>query len=145
MAAKQLLLIHGRATKPHRREKERLVRASLLHGLERVDADAAARVRRREVRVTFAYYGDINNRIMVEAEPGRTEWMVRGEDGVYYEKDGSYDDDLARLHARPTADHSPREYRALLRERKSPILEVFGRWLPEWARQHTALSDGSRK
>jgi hypothetical protein len=33
------------------------------------------------------------------------------------------------------------EYRKLIRERKSPILEVFGRWLPEWARHHTTLSD----
>ena len=38
---KHLIVIHGRSTKPSQKEKTRLVRAALLHGLERVDAAAA--------------------------------------------------------------------------------------------------------
>lgn len=161
MAAKHLLLIHGRATKPRRDEKERLVTESLLHGLDRVDPAAAGRIREGEVKLTFAYYGDINNRIMVEAEPGRREWMESDPDGDWYEKDGSYDDDLKKLFRRKTAAHTPAEYRAVVRKQKdkrffdeiagliSPLLagglsrRIIKRMLPDLGAYITSRKVGS--
>lgn len=138
MAAKHLILIHGRSTKPRREEKQRLVREALVAGLRRVDPKVAAKVDGGAVKTTFVYYGDVNNRLMVEAEPERKGWMVKGQDGVWYEKDGSYDADLAKLLARETKAHGKADYRKLVKEVEdqralddlfrvaSPLLSVFG-------------------
>jgi hypothetical protein len=115
MPPKHLLLVHGRATKPARQEKERLVKQALLHGLERVSARAAEAVRSGRVATSLAYYGDINNRLVLAAQPRLRAHMVQV-DGVWYERDGSYDRDLEKLLARPTGEHSAEAYARLLRE-----------------------------
>jgi hypothetical protein len=137
MARKHLVLIHGRSTKPPAAEKWRLVRAALLHGLERVDARAARALADGAVRASFAYYGDLNNRLMVAAEPWRKKKMVlRG--GTWYEPPRSYDADLRRLFDRPNSRLGPADYAELLqRERDlrgaddlarvvSPLLALLG-------------------
>jgi len=137
MPQKHLVLIHGRATKPVREEKERLVNKALLHGLERVSSRAAEAVRSGRAATSLAYYGDINNRLVLAAEPHRKAEMVEI-DGAWYERPGSYDADLDKLLARPTEHHGATHYAQLLREvpdRRwrddvarvgSAILNVFG-------------------
>ncbi len=115
MPTKHLFVIHGRATKPPRRAKQRLVRQALVAGLERVDPRAARAIERSRVKFTLAYYGDVNNELMIRAEPGRKESMVR-RNGKWFERPGSYDADLERLLARPTRNHTKRDYRKLIRE-----------------------------
>ena len=66
---KHFILVHGRSTKPSRADKTRLAHTALLHGLERVDLEAAAALREGRARFTLAYYGDINNRLLVEDDP----------------------------------------------------------------------------
>ena len=162
MPARHLLLIHGRATKPRRKEKERLVRKSLLHGLDRVAPEAAAMIRAKEVKVTFAYYGDVNNDIMIRAEPGLEKWLERDPDGSWYEKDGSYDDDLKKLLARPTDAHTRAEYAKLVRQHRdrrffdeiagliSPLLaggwsrRIINRMLPDLGAYITSRKVGSK-
>lgn len=68
MATKQhIIAIHGRATKPSEMEKRRLVKTSILHGLDRVSGKKADKLRSGEVRLSLAYYGDINNAEMMKA------------------------------------------------------------------------------
>lgn len=73
---KHLIVIHGRSTKPSQKEKTRLVRAALLHGLERVDAAAADKIRQRKVAFTFVYYGDISNRLILEHDPKQAKHLT---------------------------------------------------------------------
>ena len=137
MADKHLILVHGRATKPPKAAKRRLVKKALVEGLKRVDTKAAHAVASGRVKFTLAYYGDINNRLMIAAEPERKGEMVKiGDD--WYEPPHSYDEDLDRLLRRPTSRHSLRDYKRLLREVDdqrfkddiariaSPILNLFG-------------------
>jgi hypothetical protein len=115
---KLLLLIHGRATKPDEAEKERLVLRSLIAGLERVDKDAAAAVAGKQVEARLAYYGDVNNEIMVAVEPERKNQMMQDTQGRWFEPPGSYDADLDRLLARPTPNHTADDYRELLAQER---------------------------
>jgi hypothetical protein len=87
MATKHIMVVHGRATKPVREEKERLVKMALIAGLERVSRSAAQKVSGGEAKFTLAYYGDINNSVMVKAEPYRKEKTVL-RDTVWYEPEG---------------------------------------------------------
>jgi hypothetical protein len=134
---KHLILIHGRATKPREREKKRLVLESLAGGLRRVDEGAAKALESGRVKFTFVYYGDVCNRLMVEAEPERRKEMEKDGEN-WFEPGGSYDEDLERLVARPTNRHGAEDYRKLLKEEKdksaydniaravSPVLSLFG-------------------
>ena len=102
MADKHLILVHGRATKPPKAAKRRLVKKALVEGLKRVDSKAAQAVTSGRVKFTLAYYGDINNRLMIAAEPERKGEMVKlGDD--WYEPPHSYDEDLDRLLRAPPA------------------------------------------
>ena len=137
MPRKHLVLIHGRATKPPKVAKKRLVKKALVEGLRRVDPHSAQAVDRGRVTFTLAYYGDINNRLMVAAESWRKAHMVQLR-GDWYEPSDSYDEDLDRLVARPTNQHSLKHYRKLLDEEAdkrymddlarvaSPMLGLFG-------------------
>ncbi len=111
MSNQHLILVHGRATKPPKAAKRRLVKKALVEGLKRVDTKAVACGR---VKFTLAYYGDINNRLMIAAEPGRKRKIVKiGDD--WYEPLHSYDEDLDRFLRHPTSRHSLRDYKRLLR------------------------------
>ena len=116
---KHLIVIHGRATKPSEREKKRLVKQSILHGLGRVSPAAAAKVRSGEVKLAIAYYGDINNEEMIKAgKKVRQELKGRDPDhgNAPCELDKSYDEDLKRLFARTSFTKA--DYQKLLQEVK---------------------------
>ncbi len=139
--ARQIIVIHGRATKPREKEKFKLVRKSLLNGLRRADESSAEKIESGEVKLKLAYYGDINNALMwaSKQKPKKkvvadflTKWPYK------YEKNGSYDADLETLLARPTSKQNKSAYRKLLAEHKdmryldeiadivSPIARLFG-------------------
>lgn len=118
---KHLILVHGRSTKPSAKEKERLVRTALVHGVGRADDDAAQRIRTGEVRLSLAYYGDINNRILRRSDESVWKWMTHKdpdhgnapcEGGDYYEPA------MSELLSRPTDAFSKRDYRRWLDEVK---------------------------
>lgn len=135
MATKHLIIIHGRATKPTEIEKKRLVMKSLITGLERIDSDVAKRVVENEVKITFIYYGDINNRILVRENPDIQQNMIEI-DGNWYEPNNSYNEDLEKLLSR--SSFTKEDYKKLLDDEKdnrplddiarvaSPILSLFG-------------------
>jgi hypothetical protein len=112
-ARKHLVVIHGRATKPSYSEKNRLVIKSLLHGLERTDSKAASRIHDQKVKLSFVYYGDINNREILVKSPEKKKELKGRNDPRYgggpCEPAGSYDADLARMFGQ--TDFSKRAYR----------------------------------
>ena len=163
MPAKHLVLIHGRSTKPRRAEKERYVRTALLHGLNRVSAIAAGLVESGEIRTTCVYYGDVCNELLCNADPSlRKKLVVDPVDGVFYEADGCYDEQMAELLERPNEAHSRDEYRRLVRTHKdkrfyddvarviSPILanglsrRIILSWLPDLGAYITSRRTGSK-
>jgi hypothetical protein len=103
MPNKHLILVHGRSTKPSEKEKGRLVRETLLHGLDRSSPEAASLLRSDAVQLSIAYYGDICNALLLEqgeSEPGELLGLDADHDGAPCELPGSYDDGLAKLFAR---------------------------------------------
>ena len=62
--AQRIILIHGRSTKPAKKEHAKLLERALLQGLNRVDQDKAAKVSDGIVPVDYVYYGDVNNDIL---------------------------------------------------------------------------------
>lgn len=137
MPKKHLILVHGRSTKPAEKEKERLVRAALVHGVARTDGAAAQRLRTGEVRVTVAYYGDVNNRVLRRSDPDVWRWMTSRdpdhgnapcEPGSYYEPA------LAELLARPTDAFTREDYRRWTAEVPGPT------YLDEAARAASAVA-----
>lgn len=117
---KHLILIHGRSTKPSEKEKRRLVKKALLNGLGRVSTSARKKVEQGKVRFTFAFYGDINNRLMWADDPDEwRQWLTdRDPDhgNVRCEKSGSYNADLKTLLARDSSQFTKASYRKFLRE-----------------------------
>ena len=113
MVTKHIILIHGRDTKPQYPEMVRLIRWVLAAGLRRVDEDAARSFENGSVKLTFAYYGDIVNRLMVESEPELKEWMVNV-GRQWYEPDGIYDQAISELIKRPNNRFTVQDYEAFL-------------------------------
>ncbi len=69
--AKHLIVIHGRSIKPAEARMKTLVRDAVSHGLVRAgDPDTAAKIRSGEIKLTCAYYGDINNAIQAREDKG---------------------------------------------------------------------------
>lgn len=109
---KHIVLIHGRSTKPRQAEKNRLIMQSLLHGLNRVNGDAAQQIGNGEVAVTMVYYGDVNNALMWAAQqqpqPAISDDFLNWP--YPFEEDGSYDDSLDRLFSIPTTHQDRHHY-----------------------------------
>jgi len=135
---KHLIIIHGRSTKPSGSEKERLVKKALLHGLNRVDASSADKIENGGVKCSFAYYGDINNRLMIAAGEKKKSDLPGVNDPGYgsgpCELPGSYDDDLEKLLARKTTAFKKADYQKLLGEHKDR------RWKDDAARVISAVA-----
>lgn len=137
MAAKHLVIIHGRDKKPQCKEMERLVLTSLIAGLRRVNEDAATAVEQGTIKVTFVYYGDINNRIMIKAHPRLKQKMVEV-NGEWYVRPGYYDEDLQRMLNRPTDQFLEKDYEEWIQDAglikiyddlsrvMSPVFSMFG-------------------
>ena len=138
MAGKHIIFIHGRGEGPDLDTKTKLTRRMIEAGLARADQHAARAFSQGSVRCTVAYYGDIVNRIMVEAEPELKDTLALGPDGCWYEGGGAYDDALEALLARPADMHTREEFEKLTRDRRntrlfrelarlvSPALSLFG-------------------
>jgi hypothetical protein len=104
---KHLIVIHGRASKPAHKEKQRLVKEALLHGLDRVDQKARAAVESEKVKFSFSYYGDISNRLLAERSK-RIHGELTGKDPDHDNQPcqpaGSYDQDMGRMLAQQSFD-----------------------------------------
>lgn len=138
MSSKHLVIIHGRDKKPVCEVMEGLVRKSLAAGLRRVDEDTASMLEKGAVKLTFVYYGDINNRLLLERQdmkPREDYWIKQH--GKWYVRPDFYEEDLQRLIARPTAELNKEAYKELVRDQPwitfkdelagavSPFLSLF--------------------
>ena len=66
--AQRIILIHGRNTKPARGPYEALQLKALIAGVARCDQAKAAKLSNGSVEIDFAYYGNVNNRLLAENE-----------------------------------------------------------------------------
>ncbi|HRV80355.1 MAG TPA: hypothetical protein P5218_02915 [Planctomycetota bacterium] len=115
---RQIILVHGRSTKPSEADKRRLVRTAMGHGVRRVSERAADELVSGQVAFTLAYYGDISNRIL--ADKAR-HWLTERDaehDWGPCEGGGYYYAALARSLARPTEAFGPLDYDRMLAEEK---------------------------
>lgn len=134
---KHIILVHGRSTKPQRDEKLRYVRLALLAGLGHVSSEATRLVDTGTVPLTLAYYGDLNNDIMIRAQPEKKAEMVQI-GGLWFEPDGCDDEGFEKLMRRSPAAHTHQDYERFLetvRDRRykddfarvmSPLLALTG-------------------
>jgi hypothetical protein len=150
--AKRIIVVHGRATKPRREEKERLVTQALIHGLNRVSAAAGKKIENQKIELDLAYYGDVNNAILwAETQHPRKKFDNNFLRWPYsYDADGSYDDSMRKLFDIEARDQSKKTYKAIKRRQKdegaraeianiiSPIAEllrintrIVNRFLPD--------------
>jgi len=83
MGQKTIIIIHGRSTKPSASAHQKLIRAALVNGLSRVDISSARKVASGEIKLAFAYYGDINNRLMLEDDPEIITDLMASNDEAY--------------------------------------------------------------
>ena len=119
---RQIILVHGRSSKPAAAEKRRLVRTAMIHGIRRNSEKAAKALESGAVAFSLAYYGDISNRVL--ARKGNR-WLSSHDPEHGWgpcEPDGYYDASLARSLARPTNAFGVDEYSRLLSERKDARL-----------------------
>ncbi|MDC0325566.1 hypothetical protein OAM01_02300 [bacterium] len=145
MSKKHLIIIHGRASKPSHEEKERLVKKSLLHGLDRVDTSASKAIRNRKVKYDFVYYGDLNNRLILDAmdkkDPKRKEYTGRDarHGNQKCQPNGSYDADLEDLFAQQS--FTKNAYKRFLKEHpdKRGLDDIAA--VVSWFANLVALSD----
>jgi hypothetical protein len=150
---KRIVLVHGRATKPRKPEKLRLIKTALIHGLERVSSKAASKVKNGNINLDLAYYGDINNAIQWahQQQPSKkivTDFLTAW--GFPFEKNGSYDKSLSELLSWPTSRQNRINYLELrarvddlgfvdnILDVVSPIVdftglndELINSWLPD--------------
>ena len=66
--AQRIIVIHGRNTKPAQKAYEKLQFKALLQGVNRVNPTQAGKIQSKIVKVSFVYYGDINNAILAEKQ-----------------------------------------------------------------------------
>ncbi len=116
---KRLIIIHGRASKPSEKEKRRLAEMALFNGLRRVSSEAAKRLEDKSIKYDFVYYGDINNRELMNNDP-EVKQQLKGRDPQHNnspcEVDGSYDADMQKLFEQTTFSRAA--YRKFLAETK---------------------------
>lgn len=74
---KHIILIHGRNTKPAQKPYEDLQKIALLQGLNRIDSAKAKLVEQGKVKVSFVYYGDINNAILIKNKKDRAKLTAK--------------------------------------------------------------------
>ncbi|MGN8229820.1 hypothetical protein [Paenibacillus polymyxa] len=86
MGSKHLVIIHGRDKKPRCDEMLRLIKKALIAGLRRVNEEAAQKLEQEQILLTFSYYGDINNRLLLESQPRYRE-LFEEDDGDFYVPD----------------------------------------------------------
>lgn len=136
---KRLVIIHGRDKKPDRETMLRLIKTSLTAGLQRVNESAANKMLYGDIPITFVYYGDINNALLLNEIKKNQKLMkyMKEVDGKWYVKDDYYDLDLQLLIERPTEQLNKKKYLELIQDQKllslrdeaaaivSPFLSLF--------------------
>lgn len=142
MMAKHLILIHGRSSKPAQAEKARLAELALRHGLARVDPTLPSTIG-TGVKLSFVYYGDVSNRLLLEHDPDR--WRLEltaldPENGdAPCEPPGSYDKDLGEMLKQEDFSLSAyKDFLAKTRDRRG--LDELAR-IASWIGSFTGLSD----
>ena len=120
MAQKTIIIIHGRSTKPSASAHQKLITASLLNGLRRVDVEAAMKIASGEIKLAFAYFGDINNRLMLDDDPEIASDLIASNDELYGMAPSRAAGPLARGIDKLATyrAHDKSAYKALLREFK---------------------------
>jgi hypothetical protein len=124
---KHLFFVHGRNAKPEPAVLKRLVRRALSARLEMVDPSAAEVFVGSAVKFTVAYYGDLMNELMVQANPELRKSLVWRKDKWFepHQRDESH---LEQLLLRANGKHTERDFKQLVSEFKNP------RFLKEVAR-----------
>lgn len=111
--SKHLVIIHGRDKKPVCEEMLKLTIQSLVAGLGRVDETAAKKFNEGAIQLSFIYYGDINNGLLLKRHP-ELKKIMHEINGNWYVKDDYYDEDMERLIQRLTSSLNAENYRELL-------------------------------
>ncbi|WP_160297247.1 hypothetical protein [Paenibacillus sp. IHBB 10380] len=83
---------------------------SMITGLRRLDVETATRVEQQEIKISFVYYGDICNRILMGKWPLQLKKKMIEIDGQFYVESGYYDEPLKRLIERPANQHTMEDY-----------------------------------
>ncbi len=78
-----MILIHGRSTKPSASAQQRLLRNALINGLNRHSPHAANEIHSGRIKLRFAYYGDINNRLIAQSRPDAIHRLTDRNDEQY--------------------------------------------------------------
>lgn len=115
--SKHLVIIHGRDKKPECEKLLGLIKKALVAGLRRVDEDAANQLDKGELPITLAYYGDINNRLLLARRP-KLKSIMHQVNGNWYVEDDYYDEDLQRLMERPLTQFDRKHYDEHMRDHK---------------------------
>jgi hypothetical protein len=118
MSQKNIIVVHGRGTKPQPGVLRRMIKRALVAGLERVDAKAAHAVASSQVKLTLAYYGDVTTDLMADSSPQLTDSLIRRH-GKWYEHPERDLPGLERLMARPTDRHTEEDHKELLKSHKN--------------------------
>ncbi|MEZ6002857.1 MAG: hypothetical protein R3F33_01610 [Planctomycetota bacterium] len=119
---RQIILVHGRSTKPSAHEKRRLVRIALRNGVRRTSEEAFGLLRDGQVSVTLAYYGDISNRVIARKGSDFLTAHDPEHDWAPCEPDGYYDAAMARSMSRPTRAFTAEDYGLLLKQERDARL-----------------------
>lgn len=84
MRTKHLIVVHGRAIKPAGSELARLAKRALGSGLRRAgDTATAEKIAQGGIKVSSAYFGDINNEIKAERSRKTAKLLTAINDSVY--------------------------------------------------------------
>ena len=81
--SKHLILIHGRSTKPSESEKRSLVNRVITDSLNRIDSNIAKNFSDNKIKYSFIYYGDINNKLMLEHDKSLKNNLISKNDAKY--------------------------------------------------------------
>ena len=100
MSKKHIIIVHGRHLKPSFEDKKRMVKKAISHGLNRLDDKRAYQdFQNGDVKFTLVYYGDINNKLMLQ-DDNKYEKELTNEDlkyGTPCEDAAKFDIPLERL------------------------------------------------
>jgi len=130
MPRKHIFYVHGRNTKPSPAVFKRWVKTALGARLRHVNSKAADVFDSPDTKLTVAYYGDLMNELMVQAQPELTNQMLL-RNGKWIEPRGHNAASFEQLIRRPTRSHRESDYRELVgkhRNRRflSEVARLFG-------------------
>jgi len=130
----RIILIHGRSTKPAKKPYEKLQKKALIAGVARRDQGKAAKLSNGSVKIDFAYFGNINNRLLAKNSRHKATLTEHDPDfgNAHCIPHAGYDQaiiDLLKI-----KHYSRRQYRKILRDNDDL------RWLDDAARALSGLA-----